>query len=74
MRFFRNFTPPAFEAKKITPLISLYFNNFGDKNTIKEVRMEIVYTTGKTFTLPEMTNLTSGWGIDNGKHNRLKIA
>ena len=75
MRFVEKITPPDFQAKNFTPLISQNFNSFGDKNTKKEVKMGIVYTTVKTFTLPpEVTNLNSGWGIDNGKHNRLKIA
>ena len=33
MRFVKNLTPPDFQAKKITPLISPYFNSFGEKNT-----------------------------------------
>ena len=33
-------TPPDFQAKKITLLISLNFNSFGDKNTKKRVKME----------------------------------
>ena len=33
MRFVQNFTPPDFQAKNFTPLISLNFNSFSDKNT-----------------------------------------
>ena len=36
MRFVKNFTPPDFQAKYLTPLISLKFNSFGDKNTKNE--------------------------------------
>ena len=35
MRFVKNFTPPDFQAKNFTSLISLNFNSFGDKNTKK---------------------------------------
>ena len=40
MRFVKNFTPPDFQAKNFTPLFSLNFNSFGDKNTKKGVKME----------------------------------
>ena len=43
MRFVKHFTPPDFEAKNFTPLFSLNYNNFVDKNTKKRVKM-------KTFT------------------------
>ena len=35
MRFVKNFTPPGFQAKNFTPLISLNFNSFSEKNTKK---------------------------------------
>ena len=35
MRFVKTFTPPDFQAKKITPLISRNSNSFGDNNTKK---------------------------------------
>ena len=35
MRFVKKFTPPDFQAKNFTPLISPNFNSFGDKNTKK---------------------------------------
>ena len=35
MRFVKNFTPPDFQAKNVTPSISLNFNSFSDKNTKK---------------------------------------
>ena len=31
MRFVKNFTPPDFQAKNFTPLISTNFNSFGEK-------------------------------------------
>jgi len=31
MRFVKKFTPPDFQAKSFTPLISPNFNNFGNK-------------------------------------------
>ena len=40
MRFVKNFTPPDFQAKNFTPLISPNFNSFGDKNTKQRVKME----------------------------------
>ena len=59
----KNFTPPDFQAKNFTPLISLNFNSFGDKNTKKMSENGDVYTTGKNFTLPPavtaLTNCTS---------------
>ena len=48
MRFVNNFTPPDFQAKDFTPLISLNFNSFSDKNTKRSVLGEI-YNTGKNF-------------------------
>ena len=38
MRFVKTFTPPDFQAKKITPLISRNSNSFGDNNTKKWVK------------------------------------
>ena len=35
MRFVKKCTPPDIQAKKITLLILLNFNSFGDKNTKK---------------------------------------
>ena len=62
MIFVKKFTPPDFQAKQFTPLISPYFNSFGDKNTKNEWDGEI-FTAGKHFTLPSamaaVTNLTS---------------
>ena len=40
MRFVKNFTPPDFQAKDFTPLISLNFKSFSDKNTNKWVFLE----------------------------------
>ena len=39
MRFVKNFTLPDFQAKNFTPLFSLKFNSFGDKNTEKWAKM-----------------------------------
>ena len=47
IRFVKNFTPPDFQAKNFTPLISPNFNSFGDKNTKKMSRNGEIYTTGK---------------------------
>ena len=64
MRFVKNFTPPDFQnqAQNLTPVISLNFNSYSDKNTKMSVFGEI-YTTGKKFTLPSavtaLTNITS---------------
>ena len=46
MRFIKKITPPDFQAKDFTPLISLNFDSFSDKNTKMSVFGEI-YTTGK---------------------------
>ena len=46
MRFIKKTTPPDFQAKDFTPLISLNFDSFSDKNTKMSVFGEI-YTTGK---------------------------
>ena len=35
MRLVKNFTPPDFQAKNFTPLISPNLNSFGDNNTKK---------------------------------------
>ena len=40
MRFSKNSTPPDFQAKDFTPLISLNFNSLSDKNTKKWVFLE----------------------------------
>ena len=59
MRFVKKFTPPDFQAKNFTPLISPNFNSFGDNSENGEI-----YTAGQNFTLPPavaaVTNLTSG--------------
>ena len=64
MRFVKNFTPPDFQAKNFTPLISPNFNNFGDKKTQKMSKNGEIYTAIKNFTLlPGLTgwtNFTSG--------------
>ena len=39
MRFVYNFTPPDFQTKNFTPLISPNFNSFSDKITKKWVKM-----------------------------------
>ena len=58
-----DFTPPAFQAIDFTPLISLNFNSFSDKNTKKWVFLEKFTPLAKKFTLPAavtaVTNLTS---------------
>ena len=63
MRLVKTFTPPDFQAKNFTPLISQNFNSFGDKNRKK---MSEIYAAVKKFTLPPavtaVTNLTSGVG------------
>ena len=63
MRFVKNYTPPDFQAKHFTPLISLHFNSFSDKNTKKWVFLEKFTPLTKIFTLPAamtaVTNLTS---------------
>ena len=48
MRFIKKITPPDFQAKDFTPLISLNFDSFSDKNTKMSVFGEI-YTTGQKF-------------------------
>ena len=45
MRFVKNLTPPDFQAKDFTPLISLNFNSFG-------VFFEKFISLAKKFTLP----------------------
>ena len=40
MRFVKNFTPPDFQAKDFTPLISLNFNSFSDKKHKEQVVLE----------------------------------
>ena len=65
MRFVQNFTPPNFQAKTLTLLISPNLNSFSDKNTKKMSENVEIYTTGKSFTLlPAVvtagTNLTPG--------------
>ena len=52
MKFVKNFTPPDFQAKDFTPLISLNFNSFSDKNTKNECfwknlhHWQNIYTAG----------------------------
>ena len=64
MIFVKNFTPPDFQAKQFTPVISRYFNSFGDKNTKKISENGEIYIADKNFTLPPavtaVTNSTSG--------------
>ena len=57
MIFVKNFTPPDFQAKNFTPLISPNFNSFGDKNTKKMSRNAEIYTTA-------VTNLTSAQAVE----------
>ena len=45
MRFGKKFTPPDFQGKDFTPLISLNFNSFG-------VFFEKFISLAKKFTLP----------------------
>ena len=77
MRFVKNFTPPDFQAKKITSLISPYFNSFGEKTHKKMSENGEIYSVGKKFTLPPavtaVTNLTSGsWLTTTGYASLLK--
>ena len=51
MRFVKKFTPPDFQAKNFTPLISPNFNSFGDDKKMSENGE--IYTAGKNFTLPD---------------------
>ena len=48
MRFVQNFTPPDFQAKNFTPLISPNFNSYtfsySDKNTQKMSKNGEIYT------------------------------
>ena len=56
MEFVINFTPPGFQAKNFTPLISPNFNSLSDKNTKKMSENGEIYTAGKNFTLlPALT-------------------
>ena len=43
----KNFTPPDFQAKDFTPLISLNFNSFSEKKTQKMSVFGEIYTSGK---------------------------
>ena len=65
MRFVKKFTPPYFQAKNFTPLISPNFDSFGDKKHKKMSEDGEIYTAGKNFTLPPavtaLTNLTSAY-------------
>ena len=65
MRFVINFTPPDFQAINFTHLISPKFNNFGDKNTKKVVKMEKFTPLATNFTL-------MGW--KNHGHSTLLVA
>ena len=59
MRFVKKITPPDFQAKNFTPLISPNFNSFGDNNK-KMGENGQIYTAGKNFTMPTaVTNRTS---------------
>ena len=49
MRFVNNFTPPDFQDKDFTPLISLNFNSFRDKSA-KNVFGEIYTTSTIIYT------------------------
>ena len=63
MRFVKKITPPDFQAKNFTPLISQNFNSFGEKKKRKMNENGEIYTTDKNFTLPPavtaLTNSTS---------------
>ena len=62
MRFVKKFTPPDFQAKDFTSVISLTFNSFCDKNTKVSVFSRYLHYW-QNFTLPAavtaVTNLTS---------------
>ena len=61
MEFVRRFTPPDFQARNFTPLISPNFNSFSKKKHKKKNENGEIYTAGKNFTLPPaLTNSTSG--------------
>ena len=64
MEFVKKFTPPDFQAKNFTPLISPNFNSVSGKKTQKMSENGEIYTAGKNFTLPPAvtawTNSTSG--------------
>ena len=47
----KKITPPEFQAKNITPLISPNFNSFGDKDTKKMSENGKIYTAGKNFVI-----------------------
>ena len=49
MRFVKKFTPPDFQAKDFTPLISLNFNSFSEKKHKEMSVFGEIYTTGKKF-------------------------
>ena len=60
MRFVEKLTPPDFQAKNFTPLISPNFNSFGDKITKKLVKMEKFTPLATNFTLlPGLTGWTN---------------
>ena len=63
MRFVKKFTPPDFQVKDFTLLISLNFYSFSDKNTKKWLCLEKFTPRAKNFTLPAavtaVTNFTS---------------
>ena len=63
MIFVKNLTQTDFQAKQFTPLISPYFNSFGEKTHKKMSENGEIYSVGKKITLPPavtaVTNLTS---------------
>ena len=50
MRFVKNVTPPDFQAKNFTPLISPIFNSFGDNNTKNEWKWRNLHRWQKFYT------------------------
>ena len=65
MEFVQNFTPPDFQAKNFTPLISPNFNSFSKKKKQKMSENGEIYTTGKndgidTFHLWKL--MKCNWG------------
>ena len=67
MRFVKNFTPPDFQAKNFTPLISQNFNSFGDKK--KNSKNGEIYTAGENFTLPPAVTTVTSLTPDRRMHN-----
>ena len=50
MRFVKNSTPPGYQAKNFTPLISLNFNSFGDNNEKNERKWRNLHRWQKFYT------------------------